>query len=103
MEKLVCSLCGYESNQKKFKEKDINEHFDNASQVWCPRNVCKENNKEKRIVPEGYICNYWYSYGGWCTLEKDKVIDFETAKAIYRAKKLRDKGLKIIQDRTNKW
>lgn len=98
MEKLVCSLCGYEGNQKKFKYKDINEHFDKAIQVWCPRNCCKE--QYDRTVPEGCICNYWYEYGGWHTIEeKPKIIDFEYAKSFHKAKMLRDYGMQMVKNK----
>lgn len=100
MNKLICSLCGFTSEQKKFKWSDINKHFDNAKEVWCPTNKCKEANKQKRIVPKGYICNHWYDYDGWCTIEeKPKIIDINTAKSIQKAKWLRDRGMQILRER----
>lgn len=100
MEKLVCSLCGYEGTQKRFKYKDINEHFEKAQEVWCPRNCCKE--KYSRVVPNGYICNWWHEYGGWYTLEKEsKIIDFEVAKSIQRAKMLRGIGVSMLNEKGN--
>lgn len=102
MEKLICSVCGYIGNQKKFKYKDINEHFDNAIEVWCPTNKCKEENGDKRIIPKGCVCNWWYDYNGWYTIEKKpKIIDIETAKSIKKAEMLRDIGMQILQEERN--
>ena len=97
MEKLVCSLCGYEGGQKRFKFKNINEHFDKAQEVWCPRNCCKE--KYSRVVPDGYVCNMWLDYGGWYTLERrSNIIDFEEIKSIQRARAIRDIGLAQLKE-----
>ena len=82
MDKLVCSLCGCESSQKRFKYKDINEHFEKAYQIWCPRNCCKD--------------------GGWYTVEKKpNVISIDDARSIQKAKMLRDIGLQILQGKEN--
>lgn len=98
MEKLVCSICGYTSEQKKFRYSDINKHFDNAEAIWCPTNKCKELNKDKRIVPKGYICNCWYEYNGWSTLERQsKIMDIETARSIQRAKSILERGLSALK------
>ena len=100
MDKLVCSLCGCESSQKRFKYKDINEHFEKAYQIWCPRNCCKE--QYNRNVPQGYVCNWWDDYGGWYTVEKKpNVISIDDARSIQKAKMLRDIGLQILQGKEN--
>ena len=100
MDRLVCSVCGFTGKQRKFKWLDINEHFDRAKEVWCPTNKCKENNKNKRIVPNGHVCNCWYDYGGWYTIEEQpKIIDIDEAKSIQKAKILRDMGMQILQER----
>lgn len=100
MDRLVCSVCGFTDKQRKFKWLDINEHFDRAKEVWCPTNKCKENNKNKRIVPKGYVCNCWYEYSGWYTIEEQpKIIDIDEAKSIQKAKRLRDMGMQILQER----
>ena len=103
MEKLVCSICGYTGNQKRFKRKAINDHFDNAIQIWCPTNKCITENKDKRVVPAGCIRNWWIEYGGWFTIEeKPKVVDMETVRALHRAKQLRDIGLQMIHEEKEK-
>lgn len=100
MDKLMCSLCGWESNQKKFKDNDINKHFESAYQIWCPRNCCKE--QYNRDVPQGYVCNWWYDYGGWYTIEKKpKIISIDEIRSIQKAKMLRDIGLQIMQREEN--
>jgi len=99
MDKLVCSICGYVGNQKRFRNTEINEHFDNAKEVWCPTNKCIEENKDKRIIPKGYVKNWWYEYGGWCTVEEEpKIIDIETVKSIQKAKHILDIGLQILKE-----
>jgi len=96
MNKLVCSLCGWESPQKRFKYKDINEHFEKAYQVRCPRNCCRE--QYDHTIPKGYVRQFWYEYGGRETIEeKPRVIDIDTARSIRKAKMLRNVGLKILQ------
>jgi len=91
---LKCSLCGYQSTQKKYKWEDTNSHFDKAVQIWCPRNECKE--KFNRIIPKGYICHTWYEYMGWQTIEFPTK---EEREAVKRAKLIRDKGLNEILGR----
>ena len=90
--KLVCSLCGYESPQKKFRYSDINRHFENAVQIWCPRNDCKE--KYGRKVPEGFTCHTWYDYVGWQTVEPQTPEEHE---AVLRARKIQDEGIRIYK------
>jgi len=100
MDKLVCSLCGWESPQKRFKFKEINEHFENAYQIWCPRNCCRE--QYDHSIPKGYILQYWYDYGGWQTLEKkSKIIDIDFAKSVKKAKMIRDIGVQMLKERGN--
>jgi len=100
MVSMKCSLCGWESNQKRFKYKDINKHFENAIQIRCPRNYCKE--QYDHSVPKDCICNTWYDYGGWETIEKrSNVISIEDYKAIKRAKEILNIGLQIISERGN--
>ena len=93
-----CSLCGWEDPRKKpYQYNDINEHFLNAKEIWCPRNVCKTTHE--RIVPPGHVCNCWYDYSGWCTLEeKPKLIDFETAKSVARAKEIKRIALAVLEE-----
>lgn len=99
MDKLVCSICGYTGNQKRFRYKEINAHFDNAIEVWCPTNKCISENKEKRVVPKGCVKNWWLDYGGWCTIEeRPKVINIETVRSIHRAKQLRDIALEMLKN-----
>lgn len=88
---LKCSLCGYVSSQKKFPYKDINQHFENAIQIWCPLNLCKKSHQ--RIVPDGCVCHEWYDYGEWCTL---KPATLEEMIAIQRAKWLVEQGKELI-------
>ena len=97
-----CSLCGWTDNRKKpYPYDDINEHFINAKEIWCPRNICKETYERK--VPDGYVCNWWYDYNGWYTLEeKPKAIDFATAKAVHRARQIKDAALCIIMNKQEK-
>jgi len=87
---LICSLCGYKSTQKKYRHKDINQHFKNAIQIRCPRNICRK--QYDHSVPNGYICNIWYDYMGWQTIEIQTI---EDCKAIQRAKRIRDIGLQF--------
>ena len=98
MEKLVCSLCGYESPQRKFKFPEINEHFDRAVQVWCPLNKCKKENKDKRVSPAGCYTTWWYDYGGWSTVEKiSDIDDFELYVGFKRAKLIQEYGLEMLK------
>lgn len=98
MDKLVCDLCGWKSNQKRFKFEDINKHFENAKYVWCPRNCCKE--QFERIISKGYVCNWWYDYGGWYTVEeRPKIISMDTVRAIQRARQIRDIGMQMLNER----
>lgn len=99
MKELVCSVCGCVSNQKKFRHSSINKHFNNAEEIWCPTKKCRENNKEKRVIPDGYICNCWMDYGGWYTIEKKpKITNINTAESIQKAKSLKEIGLQILQE-----
>lgn len=100
IEKLVCSICGYTGNQKKFKFTDINKHFDNAKEIWCPTNKCIEENKNKRIIPNRCVKNCWYEYCGWYTIEeKPKVVDLKNIKSIQRARQFRDMGIQILKEK----
>ena len=97
MDKLKCSICGYESKRKKFQYDDINEHFSNAIEVWCPTKKCQETYPERRIVPPGCKKSWWPDYEGFYTIEKaPKISDFEYAQSIARAKIIRDTGLQMI-------
>lgn len=99
MYKLVCSICGYVGNQKRFKYKDINIHFENAIEIWCPTNKCISENKEKRIVPNGYIKTCWHDYCGWYAIEeRHKILDIDTAKSIQKAKQLREIGIQMLKE-----
>lgn len=93
-----CSLCGWIDNRKKpYPYDDINEHFLNAEAIWCPRKICKET--YERIIPKGYICNYWYDYNGWYTLEKKpKIVSIEDARAFHRANEIKRIALEIIRN-----
>jgi ribosomal protein L37E len=42
MNKLVCSICGFTSEQKKFKWSDINERFDKAIKRYWITNLTKK-------------------------------------------------------------
>lgn len=75
MDKLVCSISGYVGNQKRFKYKDINKHFENAKEIGCLTNKCTSENKEKRII--------------------------DTAKSIQKAKQLREIGIQTLKEQGN--
>ncbi|WP_086339035.1 hypothetical protein [Enterococcus sp. 5B3_DIV0040] len=94
-EPFQCSLCGWTDNRKKpYPYEDINEHFINAEAIWCPRNSCKE--RYERTIPKGYVCNWWYAYNGWYTLEKEpKILAIDFVRSLHKAKELRRIGLEI--------
>lgn len=101
MDKLECSLCGWKSGQKRFKYKEINKHFENAVQVWCPRKICQE--QYGRNIPAGCECNYWSEYSGWCTVEKKpKIIPIEHVQGVMRARRILEAGLKMMEQEENK-
>ena len=102
MDTLKCSICGFESKRKKFQYDDINEHFDNAIEVWCPTKKCQETYPERRVVPPGCKKNWWHEYEGFYTIEKaPKIIELESVRSIARAKMIRDIGLQMILSQTN--
>ena len=85
MDHLTCSLCGWTSPQKRFPDKAVNRHFDNAVAIWCPRSECQEHYPHE--VPRDCVQHQWQSYGGWITIEpKPKVVSIKDWKRAQQAK-----------------
>ena len=58
-------------------------------------NRCKE--KYPRVVPEGYVCKWWYDYDGWYTVEKMEPLSPEEQLHVERAKDILRRGIEQLE------
>jgi len=97
LKQLKCDLCGWTSQRKRFPLKELNEHFEHALQIRCPRNICHE--QYDHSVPKGYVVHTWYDYGGWETVEKKpKVVSIDETYHRAHAKWILEEGLRQMEE-----
>ena len=115
---LKCEYCGYEQTIKKRIDKYTYYELTHCKHLWCPCNKCKEAHPRPIKIEKGLVKHEWV-LGGWdCLLSEEDatylqphqnygcwskimIPTIEECKAILRAKRLRDIGLRMLQEETN--